>query len=264
VAVSYQSGFGNDFVTEALRGALPVGPNSPQRCPTACMQSNCRARRSPHHAATTVARGSTASARPRCTDHGGERQPGRAGWSGSTSVCREQIDDEALLLQRRWRDAVRAATGSASLRHRLGVIEAEPQEIVVIPRGMRFRLELLDGRARGYLCENYGANFRLPDLGPIGSNGLANPRDFLTPVAAYEYIEGPNELVAIFMGHLWSAQMDHSPFDVGGGMATTRRTSTTCAASPPSARSVTLIPTPRSSWYCNRSPTREASATSTS
>jgi len=96
----------------------------------------------------------------------------------------------------------------------LGVIDAEPQEIVVIPRGMRFRLELPDGSARGYICENYGANFRLPDLGPIGSNGLANPRDFLTPVAAYEDVDGPNELVAKFQGHLWAAQMNHSPMDV--------------------------------------------------
>lgn len=103
-------------------------------------------------------------------------------------------------------------------RHRfvteLGTLEAEPQEIVVIPRGVRFRLELPDGAARGYICENYGASFRLPDLGPIGSNGLANPRDFLTPVAAYEDIDGPHELVGKFMGELWSAQMDHSPLDV--------------------------------------------------
>lgn len=96
----------------------------------------------------------------------------------------------------------------------LGVIEAEPQEIVVIPRGMRFRLELPDGTARGYICENYGASFRLPDLGPIGSNGLANPRDFLTPIAAYEDVDGSHELVGKFMGELWSAQMDHSPLDV--------------------------------------------------
>jgi homogentisate 1,2-dioxygenase len=103
-------------------------------------------------------------------------------------------------------------------RHRFvtefGVIEVEPQEIVVIPRGVRFRVELPDGDARGYICENYGANFRLPDLGPIGSNGLANPRDFLTPTAAYEDIDGPHELVAKFMGNLWSAQMTHSPIDV--------------------------------------------------
>ena len=97
----------------------------------------------------------------------------------------------------------------------LGTIEAEPQEIVVIPRGVRFRVELLDAaEARGYVCENFGADFRLPDLGPIGSNGLANPRDFLTPVAAYEDVDGPHELVAKFMGHLWTAKMDHSPIDV--------------------------------------------------
>ena len=96
----------------------------------------------------------------------------------------------------------------------LGVIDAEPQEIVVIPRGVRFKVELLDAEARGYICENFGANFRLPDLGPIGSNGLANPRDFLTPVAAYEDVDGPHELVAKFMGQLWTAQMAHSPLDV--------------------------------------------------
>jgi len=96
----------------------------------------------------------------------------------------------------------------------LGTIEATPQEIVVIPRGVRFRLELPDGVGRGYVCENYGANFRLPDLGPIGSNGLANPRDFLTPVASYEDVDSPCELVAKFAGALWSAQMTHSPINV--------------------------------------------------
>jgi homogentisate 1,2-dioxygenase len=96
----------------------------------------------------------------------------------------------------------------------LGVIDAEPQEIVVIPRGLRFRVDLPDGAARGYVCENHGAPFKLPDLGPIGSNGLANPRDFLTPVAAYEDIDAPHQMVAKFMGHLWSAQVNHSPLDV--------------------------------------------------
>jgi homogentisate 1,2-dioxygenase len=96
----------------------------------------------------------------------------------------------------------------------LGVIEAEPQQFVVIPRGVRFRVELPEGSGRGYVCENYGAHFRLPDLGPIGSNGLANPRDFLTPTAAYEDVEDEHELVAKFMGHLWRAKMGHSPLDV--------------------------------------------------
>ncbi|HEU5478486.1 MAG TPA: homogentisate 1,2-dioxygenase, partial [Candidatus Tumulicola sp.] len=96
----------------------------------------------------------------------------------------------------------------------LGVIEAEPQEIVVIPRGVRFRVELVDAIARGYICENFGAPFRLPEMGPIGSNGLAHPRDFLIPVAWYEDRDAKSELVARFMGNLWSAEMDHSPLDV--------------------------------------------------
>ncbi len=98
----------------------------------------------------------------------------------------------------------------------LGVLELEPQEIVVIPRGVRFRVSLPDGQARGYVCENFGAMLRLPDLGPIGSNGLANARDFLTPCAAYEEDEGNFELIAKFQGHLWRADIGHSPLDVVG------------------------------------------------
>jgi len=96
----------------------------------------------------------------------------------------------------------------------LGRIGVEPQEIVVIPRGVRFRVELTDGAARGYVCENFGAPFRLPDLGPIGSNGLACERDFRTPAAWYEDVDREHELMARFGGRLWSARMNHSPFDV--------------------------------------------------
>jgi homogentisate 1,2-dioxygenase len=96
----------------------------------------------------------------------------------------------------------------------LGRIAVEPQEIVAIPRGVRFRVELPDGAARGYVCENYGAPFRLPDLGPIGANGLACERDFLTPAAWYEDLDSDYQLVAKFAGRLWSAHMNHSPFDV--------------------------------------------------
>jgi homogentisate 1,2-dioxygenase len=96
----------------------------------------------------------------------------------------------------------------------LGRVAVEPQEIVVIPRGVRFRVELPDGAARGYVCENYGAAFRLPDLGPIGANGLACERDFLTPAAWYEDLDSDYQLVAKFAGRLWSAHMNHSPFDV--------------------------------------------------
>jgi len=104
--------------------------------------------------------------------------------------------------------------GVLNIATELGMIEIEPQQIAVIPRGVRFRVDLPEGPSRGYVCENFGAFLRLPDLGPIGSNGLANPRDFETPVAAYEDIDGDFELIAKFQGHLWRADIDHSPLDV--------------------------------------------------
>ena len=104
-------------------------------------------------------------------------------------------------------------TGSLRIVTELGVLEIAPLQIAIIPRGLRFRVEL-DGPARGYVCENYGAPFRLPDLGAIGSNGLANPRDFETPVAAFEDIERPTQIVQKFMGRLWATTLAHSPFDV--------------------------------------------------
>jgi homogentisate 1,2-dioxygenase len=104
--------------------------------------------------------------------------------------------------------------GRLRLATELGVLDVAPEEIAVIPRGVRFRVDLLDGEARGYVAENFGALLRLPELGPIGSNSLANARDILTPVAAYEDLDGDFELVAKFQGHLWSAKIDHSPLDV--------------------------------------------------
>ena len=84
----------------------------------------------------------------------------------------------------------------------------------MIPRGVRFRVALPDGAARGYVCENHGAVLRLPDLGPIGANGLAQPRDFLTPIAWFEDRDEPTELVQKFGGALWATELDHSPLDV--------------------------------------------------
>ena len=104
--------------------------------------------------------------------------------------------------------------GRLRLATELGLIELEPCEIAVIPRGVRLRVELLDDQARGYLLENFGAPLRLPELGPIGSNGLANARDFLAPVAWYEDIEGDFELIAKFTGGFWRAPLTHSPLDV--------------------------------------------------
>lgn len=106
--------------------------------------------------------------------------------------------------------------GRLRLRTELGVLEVEPQQIAVIPRGLRFAVDLPDGSARGYVCENFGALLKLPDLGPIGANGLANPRDFETPQAAFEQREGDFELVAKFDGALWRADIGHSPLDVVG------------------------------------------------
>ncbi|MFF8832782.1 homogentisate 1,2-dioxygenase [Streptomyces sp. NPDC015131] len=104
--------------------------------------------------------------------------------------------------------------GGLLLRTELGLLAARPGEVALIPRGIRFRVELLDETARGYVCENYGRPFELPELGPIGANGLANPRDFRAPVAAYEDVEGEVEVVSKFCGNLWTATYDHSPLDV--------------------------------------------------
>ena len=256
--LSYQSGFGNSFATEALPGALPVGRNSPQRAPyglyaeqfsgTAFTAPRADSRRSwlyrirpsaMHRPFERMSAGRIVSdftALP--------STPNQLRWN-PLPMPQAPTDFIDAVVTMAGNGSPAAQTGGAvhlyaanrSMRERsfynadaemlfvpqmgrhrfvteLGVIDAEPQEIVVIPRGLRFRLELPDGSARGYLCENYGANFRLPDLGPIGSNGLANARDFLTPVAAYEDLDGPHQLVAKFMGELWSAGMDHSPMDV--------------------------------------------------
>ncbi|MBP2581119.1 homogentisate 1,2-dioxygenase [Streptomyces sp. PvR006] len=104
--------------------------------------------------------------------------------------------------------------GGLLLRTELGLLAVHPGETALIPRGVRFRVDLLEETARGYVCENYGAPFQLPDLGPIGANGLANARDFRAPVAAYEDIEGPVEVVNKYCGNLWSATYGHSPLDV--------------------------------------------------
>ena len=104
--------------------------------------------------------------------------------------------------------------GAIDLQTELGRLELAPGSIGMIPRGLKFRVQLLDGEARGYVAENYGLPFRLPELGPIGSNGLANPRDFETPVAWFEDKDQPTELIQKSLGHLWTTTLDHSPLDV--------------------------------------------------
>jgi homogentisate 1,2-dioxygenase len=254
----YQSGFGNEFASEALPGALPVGRNSPQRCPYGLYAEQLSG------TAFTAPRGSNRRAwlyriRPaamhgpfRSLDAGlltndfGEvpTPPDQMRWNplpmpdapsdfvqglvtmagngdphaqrgcaihlyaANRSMTRRAFynaDGELLIVPQ---------SGTLRLVTELGVLEAEPQEIALLPRGLRFKVELPQGASRGYVCENFGTYFRLPDLGPIGANGLANARDFMVPCAAYEDLEAPHELVAKFMGRLWSAEMDHSPFNV--------------------------------------------------
>jgi len=256
----YMSGFANEFATEALPGALPVGRNSPQRVPyglyaeqisgtafTAPRAHNRRAwlyriRPAAMHKpfvrieqerwlsrfdevapSPNQMRWSPPAMPTAPTDfvdgivtmagNGGPEAQTGCGIHLYLANCSMQdryfynADGEMLIVPQQ---------GRLLIATEMGRLTVEPQEIVVIPRGVRFRVELPDGEARGYICENYGALFKLPDLGVIGSNGLANPRDFLTPVASYEDREGSFELVARFQGNLWRAEIDHSPLDVVG------------------------------------------------
>jgi len=104
--------------------------------------------------------------------------------------------------------------GALRLWTEFGIIDIEPGEIAVIPRGVKIRVELRGGPARGYICENYGGAFTLPERGPIGANCLANPRDFLTPVAAFEDRDAPSKMYVKWGGNLWAADIEHSPLDV--------------------------------------------------
>src|SRR5688572_900987 len=257
--IGYQTGFGNEFATEAVAGALPVGRNSPQRAPLGLYAEQFSG------TAFTVPRVHnkrtwTYRIRPsvlhkpfRQIESGMVRStpfdevvttPNQLRWDPLPFADTEKdfidglvtiagngdsfsqigiaihiyrankpmtgrffynADGEMLVVAERNR--VRFLT-------ELGVIEIGPGEVCCLPRGLKFRVELPDGDARGYICENYGAQFRVPDLGPIGANGLANARDFETPVASFEDVDGEFELVAKFGGNLWACAIDHSPLDV--------------------------------------------------
>ncbi len=104
--------------------------------------------------------------------------------------------------------------GTLSFVTELGVLDAQPGEVVLIPRGLAFSVQV-QGPSRAYVCENYGAHFRLPELGPIGSNGLANPRDFLAPVAAFDARQDRLfEIIRKTGGRLWRTTQPRTPFDV--------------------------------------------------
>ncbi|WP_425929775.1 homogentisate 1,2-dioxygenase [Pseudomonas sp. NyZ201] len=253
--LAYQSGFGNEFASEALPGALPVGQNSPQKAPyglyaellsgTAFTMSRHEQRRTwlyrirpsaLHPAFVRLERqlaggplGAVTPNRLRWSplDMPGEPTDFIDGWvtmaansagdkpaGVSIHIYRANRSMERVFFNGDGELLLVPQLGRLRLVTELGVLEVEPLEIAVIPRGMKFRVELPDGEARGYIAENHGAPLRIPDLGPIGSNGLANPRDFLAPVAHYEEARGPVPLVQKFLGELWGCQLQHSPLDV--------------------------------------------------
>jgi homogentisate 1,2-dioxygenase len=258
---AYQAGFGNEFASEAVPGALPAGRNSPQRPPlglyaeqisgTAFTQPRTVNRR------TWVYRIMPSAAHPRFARIGNgtlrgtpfseiEPDPNRLRWdplpipasqtdfidglytvggngdirtrtgmaihqyvANHSMTSRYFVDSDGELL-------FVPETGAVVLHTELGPLAVAPGEVAVVPRGIRFRVELGDGPVRGYLCENFGAAFALPERGPIGANGLAAERDFLAPVARYEDGCGPVQVVQKFGGNLWAADYDHSPLDVVG------------------------------------------------
>lgn len=261
ILAGYMPGFGNDFETEALAGALPHGQNSPQRCAYGLYAEQLSG--SPFTAPRGInERSWLYRIRPSVKHTGRFTKTDVPFWK--TAPC---LDEHDLAIgQLRWGPPpmpneattfisgvrtmttggdVNTQTGMAAavflvnrsmvdeyffnadaemlvvpqsggLRFwtELGRIEVTPGEICIIPRGMKFRAELLDGPARGYLCENYGAKFTLPDRGPIGANCLANPRDFKTPVAAFEDKETPSELTVKWGGKFYVTRIGQSPLDV--------------------------------------------------
>ena len=257
----YLTGFGGSHSTEAERGALPIGRNSPQRPPLGLYAEQLSG------TAFTVPRAANRRSwlyriLP-SVKHGQGFEEVDAGLV-RTAPCRES---ELPAMALRWPPiplpaggrtdflaglrtiatagdaAMQAGMAShvfvadASMERRLfqdsdgellivpqenrmrfltelGILVAEPGEIVVVPRGVKFRVELMDGPIRGYVCENYGAPLTLPERGPIGANGLANERDFLYPAAAYEDLEAEYELYWKSRGRMFRTVLPHSPLDV--------------------------------------------------
>ena len=257
----YMPGFGNDFETEAFAGALPVGQNSPQRCPYGLYAEQLSG--SPF----TAPRGSNERSwlyrlRP-SVRHAGRFGKAEYPWWKTAPAPREHdlpigplrwspvpIPDAKLTFVAGLRTMTTAGDvnvqtgmsaglyfvtesmideyfynadgellivpqqGSLIFFTEFGRIAIRPGEICVIPRGVKFRVELIDGPARGYFCENYGAKFTLPNRGPIGANCLANPRDFKTPVAAFEDREARSRLTVKWCGAFYACEIGHSPLDV--------------------------------------------------
>ncbi|HEX9772026.1 MAG TPA: homogentisate 1,2-dioxygenase [Steroidobacteraceae bacterium] len=256
--MKYQSGFGNEYATEAVAGSLPRGRNSPQRAPrglytelisgTAFTAPRAETRRTwMYRRQPSVVTGAYAPYRQAGWSSGGggmAAPPNPMRWHPfpipdeptdlvdgvRTVVANGDVESQsgmAALIYAANRSMERRAMVNADgemlfvpqqarlvLTTELGVLEVRPGEVALVPRGLAFKVVLPDGPARGYICENYGKHFRLPELGPIGSNGLANARDFQAPVAAFEDDRGEYEVIRKFGGRLWACRMKHSPFNV--------------------------------------------------
>ncbi len=251
------AGFGNQFQSEAVAGALPIGRNSPQQAPlglyaellsgsafTAPRADNRRTwlyRRQPSVMAgayqplaqpfwkTGAAEGEHAPPDPMrwhpsaipeepldfvdglrtvVVNGDADAQTGMAAHLvlANRSMQRAFINADGEML-------VVPQQGALTITTELGVLQVAPGEIALLPRGMAFKVAV-HGPTRAYVCENYGAAFRLPELGPIGSNGLANARDFMAPVAAFDTDTGPVEIVRKYGGRLWRATAQATPFNV--------------------------------------------------
>lgn len=255
----YQSGFGNEFATEAVAGALPQGQNSPQKAPFGLYTEQISG--TPFTAPRSTNRRSWLYRLRPAVAHKPFKQISNSNWRSTpfneVPTPPNQMRWKPIPVPSKPTDFVEGITtmagngdalvhsgvaihiytanksmtdrfffnadgemlivpqlGKLLLHTEFGKIEATPGEIAVIQRGVKFRVELVEKEARGYVCENYGSLLRLPDLGPIGANGLANPRDFLTPVASFEERDGDFRLICKFQGNLWEAEIDHSPLAV--------------------------------------------------
>src|SRR5918993_3153101 len=256
----YMSGFGNGFETEALPGALPVGRNSPQKCPYGLYAEQLSG--SPFTAPrTTNERSWLYRIRPTVSHWGQFRKAdiglwrtapapevevpiapmrwdpiplpdgqvsflegirtittagdagSQAGMGGHIYLVTRSMEDE-YFYNADGEMLVVPQQGGLRLWTEFGIIDIEPGEIAVIPRGVKIRVELKEGPARGYLCENYGGAFTLPGRGAIGGNCPAHPRDFLTPVAAYEDTDASSKMFVKWGGALWACDRHRSPLDV--------------------------------------------------
>ena len=255
----YQSGFGNEFFTEAVAGALPGGRNSPQKHPLGLYTEQLNgtpftaprgatrwtwtyrirpsAMHKPFHQIPNgLIRGGPFDEVPPTPNQlrwrplpvpgapadfiagiatlGGNGDPSLQTGAAIHLYAANASMHDRFFYNSDGELAIVPQLGGLRFHTELGLLEIAPGELGVIPRGVKFRVELTDPAARGYICENYGSFLRLPELGPIGTFGLANSRDFLAPAAAFEDREGDFRIITKFCGALWEAEIDHSPLDV--------------------------------------------------